>query len=157
MLCALLPLGPATGAVLMAQSRFGPNSSLLVGALLLMALGCAMVLVHRHAQALTHPLQQAALALEALQRGDYDHPVPVRCLDQTGEVLVRIRALGDYLAVMLPAEDADLDDEPMATGASVSRPPLTLTRHGNRTFQAETAQACDVVSSLPASAGQSRM
>ncbi|MFM2342651.1 MAG: hypothetical protein RLZZ592_2304 [Pseudomonadota bacterium] len=157
MLCALLPLGPATGAVLMAQSRFRPDSGLLVGALLLLGLGCAMVLVHRHTQALMQPLQQATLALEALQRGDYDHPVPVRCLDQTGEVLMRIRALGDYLAVMLPAEDMDLEAAPEVPSAQKARLPQTLPRHDSLAFQTRATQARDVVSALSASAGQSRM
>ena len=133
LLCALLPLGLATLALLVSHQWPGPAGSPLAGALLLGALGLALALVQSHGRALTEPLLQAQQALDALQRGDYDHPGPVLRLDESGEVLRRIRELGDYLTVVLPSEN---DDEP---------------------DQVHQVQVREAASSLPASAGQSRM
>lgn len=137
LLCALLPLGLATLALLVSHQWPGPAGSPLAGALLLGALGVALALVQSHGRALTEPLLLAQQALDALQRGDYEHPVPVPCLDESGEVLRRIRELGDYLTVVLPSED---DDEAYQVPQATQAP-----------------QVREAASSLPASAGQSRM
>ncbi|MFM2346599.1 MAG: hypothetical protein RL654_1352 [Pseudomonadota bacterium] len=146
MLCALLPLGLGTLALLVSHQVAGQSGGLLTGALLLSALGLAMVLVQMHGRLLAEPLLQAQQALEALQRGDYDHPIPVPRLDESGEVLRRIRELGDYLVVVLPS-DADIDED-KALGTTEPVP---------QRRPAGSVQAREVASSLPASAGQSRM
>ncbi|NRT58285.1 HAMP domain-containing protein [Sphaerotilus uruguayifluvii] len=152
LLCALLPLGLATAAVLVAQGHFGNSDTPLAGALLLGALGCAMALVHLHAREISRPLRQAEKALEALQRGDYDHRVPVTRLDESGRVLLRIRELGDYLAVVLPTEEDDGPDERPSPAPRQARGGGAPAARAGR-----AAQAREAVSSLPASAGQSRM
>ena len=102
LLCALLPLGLATLALLVSHQWPGPAGSPLAGALLLGALGLALALVQSHGRALTEPLLQAQQALDALQRGDYDHPVQVLRLDESGEVL-RLTALDPGAPADIPA------------------------------------------------------
>jgi HAMP domain-containing protein len=110
---SLFPMALATLALALAWAAIdegpalGNGLAMLSGAMLLLAIGSALVLQHINAVAVLHPLENARRLTRALVQGRYDERVRVDRLDETGRLLVALEELGDYLAVMLPDEDAE--------------------------------------------------
>jgi hypothetical protein len=118
---SLLPLALATGALVLAWVGAGvPPAAgkalglelLLSGAMLFVAIGSALVLQHINACTVLHPLESARRVTQALVQGHYGERVRIERLDEAGRLLVALEELGDYLAVMLPEEDALHDAHP---------------------------------------------
>lgn len=92
--------------------------ALLSVALLFVAIGTGLVLVQVNTEAVQRPLEDASAMAKALVQGQYGVHVRVNRLDETGQLLVALEQLGDYLAVVLP----EPDDE--ASGRSLHRGPI---------------------------------
>jgi methyl-accepting chemotaxis protein I, serine sensor receptor len=111
----LLPLALATTALVLSWAAIdegpaaGKGLALLSGAMLLVAIGSALVLQHINACTLLHPLESARRLTQALVQGHYGERIRVDRLDEAGRLLVALEELGDYLAVMLPEENAHGD------------------------------------------------
>jgi hypothetical protein len=70
------------------------------------------VLQHINACTVLHPLESARRVTQALVQGHYGERICIERLDEAGRLLVALEELGDYLAVMLPEEDAPHDSHP---------------------------------------------
>ena len=124
---ALLPLGLAgvsLGLSWLPHPGGGPARALLSAALMLAAVGCALALALRNARALTRPLHDARDMARGLALGQYDRRVRIERLDETGELLVALESLGDYLAVVLPEETGDSPRSRSPRGPGVGADPL---------------------------------
>jgi hypothetical protein len=107
----LVPLGLAVTSLglawvpIVTGSTHLQATALLSGALMFMAIGTGLAMLERNAQALTLPLEEACAAANALLQGQNDRRIRITRMDETGDVLVALHELGNYLAVMLPEED----------------------------------------------------
>jgi HAMP domain-containing protein len=123
----LLPMGLAAvalGLSWLPHPGGGQARALLSAALMLAAFGCALVLAHQNARTLTRPLQDARDMVRGLAQGQYDRRVRIERLDETGELLVALESLGDYLAVVLPEEADETPQSRGLRGKAVSTDPL---------------------------------
>lgn len=77
--------------------------------LLLCGLGVGLAMLKLNVRSVRHPLNEARLAIEALSRGDYQRRVHIERLDETGDVLVALDDLSNYLAVMLPDDEMAME------------------------------------------------
>ncbi|WP_293998406.1 HAMP domain-containing protein [Sphaerotilus sp.] len=108
----LVPLGLTTVAFgtvwlpAVTGSAHAGRFALLSAALLMAAVGVAMVMLQMNTRAVLRPLEDAHRMTKALGRGQYGVRVRVERLDEAGRLLVALEQLGDYLAVVLPEEDA---------------------------------------------------
>ena len=108
----LMPLGLTTVAFgtvwlpAVTGSVHAGRFALLSAALLMAAVGVAMVMLQMNTRAVLRPLEDAHRMTKALGRGQYSVRVRVERLDEAGRLLVALEQLGDYLAVVLPEEDA---------------------------------------------------
>ena len=124
---ALLPLGLAgvsLGLSWLPHPGGGPARALLSAALMLTAVGCALALAQRNARALTRPLHDARDIARGLTLGQYDRRARIERLDETGELLVALESLGDYLAVVLPEEAGDAPQRRSRRSPVVGADPL---------------------------------
>lgn len=126
----LVPLGLAVVSLglawvpMLTGSPSLQTTALLSGALMFIAIGTGLVMLERNAQALTLPLEEACAAANALLQGQHDRRIRITRMDETGEVLVALHELGNYLAVMLPEEDEVSSGKPVVVAA----PRATLER-----------------------------
>lgn len=147
----LLPMGLAgiaLGLSWLPHPGGGPARALLSAALMLAAVGCALALAHQNARALTQPLHDARDIALGLALGQYDRRVRVERLDETGELLVALASLGDYLAVVLPEEPGDAPRSRSQHRLAVDVNPLERIAQELRT--ADAGSAPDEDAPLPA-------
>ena len=123
----MVPLGFAAAGMGMAwvpaitgsasAGRFALLSvALLSVALLFVAIGTGLVLLQVNTQAVQRPLEDASAMTKALMQGQYGVHVRVNRLDETGQLLVALEQLGDYLAAMLPEPDDEASGRSRHTG-----------------------------------------
>lgn len=131
----LIPLGLATLSLglawvpILTGAAHLQATALLSGALMFMAIGTGLAMLERNAQALTRPLEEACAAANALLQGQHDRHIRITRLDETGDVLVALHELGNYLAVMLLEEDRDENQcRPPSRPVAVAAPRATLER-----------------------------
>ncbi|WP_338413205.1 hypothetical protein [uncultured Sphaerotilus sp.] len=105
----LLPLGLATAGVAVAWVPAAASAAhathftlLLSAALLGLAIGTGLLLLQTNIRSLERPLEDASRLTRALMHGQYGVRVRVHRLDETGQLLVALGQLADYLAVVLP-------------------------------------------------------
>lgn len=90
--------------------------ALLSVSLLFVAIGTGLVLLQVNTQAVRRPLENASVMTKALMQGQYGVHVRVNRLDETGQLLIALEQLGDYLAVMLPEPDDEASDRSLHKG-----------------------------------------
>ena len=118
----MVPLGFAAAGMGMAWvpaitgSASAGRFALLSVALLFVAIGTGLVLLQVNTQAVQRPLEDASAMTKALMQGQYGVHVRVNRLDETGQLLVALEQLGDYLAVMLPEPDDEASGRSRHTG-----------------------------------------
>ena len=118
----MVPLGFAAAGMGMAWvpaitgSASTGRFALLFVALLFVAIGTGLVLLQVNTQAVQRPLEDASAMTKALMQGQYGVHVRVNRLDETGQLLVALEQLGDYLAVMLPEPDDEASGRSRHTG-----------------------------------------
>lgn len=118
----MVPLGFAAAGMGMAWvpaitgSASAGRFELLSVALLFVAIGTGLVLLQVNTQAVQRPLEDASAMTKALMQGQYGVHVRVNRLDETGQLLVALEQLGDYLAVMLPEPDDEASGRSRHTG-----------------------------------------
>lgn len=118
----MVPLGFAAAGMGMAWvpaitgSASTGRFALLSVALLFVAIGTGLVLLQVNTQAVQRPLEDASAMTKALMQGQYGVHVRVNRLDETGQLLVALEQLGDYLAVMLPEPDDEASGRSRHTG-----------------------------------------
>lgn len=118
----MVPLGFAAAGMGMAWvpaitgSASAGSFALLSVALLFVAIGTGLVLLQVNTQAVQRPLEDASAMTKALMQGQYGVHVRVNRLDETGQLLVALEQLGDYLAVMLPEPDDEASGRSRHTG-----------------------------------------
>ena len=118
----MVPLGFAAAGMGMAWvpaitgSASAGRFALLSVALLFVAIGTGLVLLQVNTQAVQRPLEDASAMTKALMQGQYGVHVRVNRLDETGQLLVALEQLGDYLAAMLPEPDDEASGRSRHTG-----------------------------------------
>ena len=118
----MVPLGFAAAGMGMAcvpaitGSASAGRFALLSVALLFVAIGTGLVLLQVNTQAVQRPLEDASAMTKALMQGQYGVHVRVNRLDETGQLLVALEQLGDYLAAMLPEPDDEASGRSRHTG-----------------------------------------
>ncbi|MEX8494268.1 hypothetical protein [Sphaerotilus sp.] len=120
----LIPLGLAAAGMAMAWvpaltgSDGAGRFALLSMALLFVAIGTGLVMLQVNTQAVQRPLEDAGQMTKALMLGQYGVHVRVNRLDETGQLLVALEQLSDYLAVVLPESDDETARLPRQTGTT---------------------------------------